>query len=266
MSFSNEIDAFRNFAKTFPENSTLLINTYDGLKGAENAAAVAKEMESEGRRLNAVRLDSGDLAETSKKVRKILDAQGLQYVGIFASGDLDEYAIEKLRRRGAKIDAFGVGTRMSTSSDRPYVDVVYKLSCKVDRGVSVPAMKLSKRKTTLPGKKQIYRQYDRDDKYSKDIISLDYEKIDGEPLLIHAMQEGIVICSAPNLDDIRKGTLENLLHLQNVYKRLKNTPSYPIVLSPALKKIKSQLARRLKNKKTPEEKLLSLEQKAQPNS
>ncbi len=246
MSFENEIDAFRNFAKTFPENSTLLIDTYDDLKGAENAAAVAKEMESEGQKLNAVRLDSGDLAETSKKVRKILDAQGLQYVRIFASGDLDEYAIEELRRRRAKIDAFGVGTRMSTSSDRPYVDVVYKLSCRVERGVPAPTMKLSKGKTTLPGLKQIYRQRNEDDKYSKDIISLDSEKIDGEPLLIHAMQKGNVIYDAPSLDDIRKSTLENLLHLHKVYKRLKKTPLYPIVLSPALKKIKSQLARRLK--------------------
>jgi nicotinate phosphoribosyltransferase len=246
MSFDNEIDAFRNFAKTFPENCTFLIDTYDDLKGAENAGAVAKEMESEGQKLNAVRLDSGDLAEISKKVRKILDAQGLPYVRIFASGDLDEYAIEKLRKRGAKIDAFGVGTRMNTSSDRPYLDVVYKLACKVERGVPVPAMKLSKGKTTLPGMKQVYRQRDEDDKYFKDIISLDYEKIDGEPLLIHAVQRGKVIYSAPSLDDIRKRAVENLLHLQDVYKRLKKTRSYPIVLSPALKKIRSQLARRLK--------------------
>jgi len=246
MSFDHEIDAFRSFAKTFPENSTLLIDTYDDLKGAENAALVAKEMEKKGHKLNAVRLDSGDLLGLSKRVRQILDAHKLQYVKIFASGDLDEYAIEELVKKGAKIDAFGVGTRMSTSFDRPYVDVVYKLSGKVERGVFVPAMKLSKGKITLPGKKQIFRHLDKEGKYVKDTIGLEHEKIKGEPLLVHVMRKGHITYDAPALDEIRKKNLKNLAQLPNGYKSLTNAPSYPIVLSPALKKTRNQLAAQLR--------------------
>jgi len=127
MAYEKEIDAFRAFAKTFPDKSTLLIDTYNDLAGAENAILVAKELEAKGHKLGGVRLDSGDLAEISKKVRQMLDKNGLEYVDIFASGDLDEYRIEELLKKGAKIDAFGVGTRMGTSSDRPSVDVIYKL-------------------------------------------------------------------------------------------------------------------------------------------
>ncbi len=127
MSYPKEIDAFRAFAKTFPNKTTLLIDTYDDLAGAEKAAEVAKELETKGFRLGGVRLDSGDLAETSKKVRKILDDAGLGYVKIFASGDLEEFKIAQLLEDGAPIDAFGVGTKMGTSADRPYLDGIYKL-------------------------------------------------------------------------------------------------------------------------------------------
>ena len=102
MSYPKEIDAFRAFAKTFPNKSTLLIDTYDDISGAEKAAVVAKELEAKGFKLGGVRLDSGDLAQTSKKVRKILDAQGLDYVKIFASGDLDEFKIQELLSKGAR--------------------------------------------------------------------------------------------------------------------------------------------------------------------
>ncbi|MCJ7632026.1 nicotinate phosphoribosyltransferase, partial [Candidatus Bathyarchaeota archaeon] len=245
MSFDHEIDAFRNFVKTFPENSTLLIDTYNDLKGAENAVVVAKQMEKEGFRLNAVRLDSGNLLEISKSVRRILDMHGLTYVKIFASGDLDEYVIEDLLEEGAKIDAFGVGTRMSTSFDRPYVDVVYKLSGKVERGVFVPAMKLSKGKITLPGKKQIFRQYNKEGKCVKDTIGLENEKIKGEPLLRDVMRKGHIACDFPALLEIRKIAHDNLSQLPDEYKKLSNASTYPVILSSALKRIKNQLAAQL---------------------
>ena len=245
MSFDHEIDAFRNFVKTFPENSTLLIDTYNDLKGAENAVVVAKQMEKEGSRLNAVRLDSGNLLEISKSVRRILDMHGFTYVKIFASGDLDEYVIEDLLEEGAKIDAFGVGTRMSTSFDRPYVDVVYKLSGKVERGVFVPAMKLSKGKITLPGKKQIFRQYNREGKCVKDIIGLENEKIKGESLLRDVMRKGHIACDFPALLEIRKIAHDNLSQLPDEYKKLSNASTYPVILSSALKRIKNQLAAQL---------------------
>jgi nicotinate phosphoribosyltransferase len=247
MSFDKEIDSFRAFSRTFPKTSTFLIDTYDDIKGAENAAIVAKEMEKEGHRLNAVRLDSGDLLSLSKKVRHILDGHGLNYVEIFASGDLDEYAIEELVVKGAKIDAFGVGTRMSTSYDRPYVDVVYKLSGKVENGVFVPAMKLSKGKMTLPGKKQIFRQRNEKGKYTKDIIGLDHEEIGGEPLLVKTMKNGGIVYDLPMLEEIREIALRNLSDLPEEYKRLTNAPLYPVELSRELNRIKSHLKSRLRS-------------------
>jgi nicotinate phosphoribosyltransferase len=247
MFFDREIDSFRTFAKTFPENSTLLIDTYDDLKGAENAAIVARELEKEGHRLNAVRLDSGDLLGLSRKVRRILDNDGLGYVKIFASGDLDEYVIEDLIGKGAEIDAFGVGTRMSTSYDRPYVDVVYKLSGKIERGVFVPAMKLSKGKVTLPGKKQIFRQKDRKGRYVKDIIGLEAEAIGGERLLVKVLERGEIVYDVPTLEEIRDATLKNLSELPERYKKLTRAPSYPVELSRELNRIKTQLMSQLKH-------------------
>jgi nicotinate phosphoribosyltransferase len=247
MFFDREIDSFRAFAKTFPDTSTFLIDTYDDLKGAENAAIVAKELEKSGHRLNAVRLDSGDLLGLSKKVRQILDSHGLDYVKILASGDLDEYAIEELLKKGAKIDAFGVGTRMSTSYDRPYVDVVYKLSGKVEHGTFVPAMKLSKGKITLPGMKQIFRQMNRKGRYIKDIIGLEHEKVHGKPLLGKVMENGHIAHGMPTLEEIRTVALKNLAEFPDRCKNFSHAAVYPVELSRELSKIKNHLMRRLKN-------------------
>jgi nicotinate phosphoribosyltransferase len=197
--------------------------------------------------LKAVRLDSGDLLSLSKRVRQILDSHGFDYVKIFASGDLDEYVIEDLLKKGAKIDSFGVGTRMSTSYDRPYVDVVYKLSGKVEDGVFVPAMKLSKGKITLPGKKQIFRQRDKKGKYAKDIVGLEDEKIRGESLLVKVMENGKIVCDLPTLADIRNATLKNLLELPCRYKKLGHAPLYPVGLSHGLSKIRNQLTSQLRS-------------------
>jgi len=247
MFFDNEIEAFRVFAKTFPKTSTLLIDTFDDIKGAEKAAVVAKELEKKGFRLNAVRLDSGNLVEISKKVRALLDEKGLSYVKIFASGDLDEYKIEELLSKGARIDSFGVGTRMSTSEDRPYVDIIYKLCEKMDKkGKFVPTMKLSKGKITLPGRKQVFRVRDKMGNFVKDIIALHNEKVEGEPLLVRVMEKGEIIYDLPSLEDIRKRALENLSKLPMKYKRLKDAPHYPVVLSPRLKKMLNELTSELK--------------------
>jgi len=247
MFFDREIDSFRAFAKTFPSTSTLLIDTYDEVLGAENAASVAKELEKKGHRLNAVRLDSGDLYSLSNKVRAILDQHGLSYVKIFASGDLDEYAIDKLVRKGAKIDAFGVGTRMSTSIDRPYVDVVYKLAGRVERGDFLATMKLSEGKLTLPGKKQIYRQRDRQGKYAKDIIGLEDEDIEGDRLLKKFMERGQIVREMPSLEQVRKETLKNLLGLPEKFKRLKSALSYTVDLSLKLRTMRNEMESRLRS-------------------
>ena len=247
MFFDKEIEAFRAFAKTFPKTSTLLIDTFDDIKGAEKAAIVAKALEKKGFRLGGVRIDSGDLVEISKKVRTLLDEKGFNYVKIFASGDLDEYKIEELLRKGAKIDAFGVGTRMSTSEDRPYVEIIYKLSEKMDKTRKfVPTMKLSKGKITLPGRKQVFRVKDKRSNFVKDIIALDNEKVEAEPLLIKVMDKGQIIYDLPTLEAIRERALENLSKLPMKYKRLKTAFHYPVELSPGLKKMINELTSELK--------------------
>jgi nicotinate phosphoribosyltransferase len=135
---------------------------------------------------------------------------------------------------------------MSTSYDRPYVDVVYKLSGKVEGEVFVPAMKLSKGKITLPGRKQIFRQRKRQGKCVKDIIGLEDERIDGEPLLVKAMEKGEITYDLPTLEETRNTALKNLANLPDEYKRLRNAPRYPVELSPKLEKIKNQLTKQIR--------------------
>jgi nicotinate phosphoribosyltransferase len=246
MLFKREVDSFRAFVKTFPDKSTLLIDTFDDIKGAEKAAIVAKELEEKGFKLGGVRLDSGDLAELSKKIRELLDKNGLNYVKIFASGDLDEYKVEKLLKEGAKIDAFGVGTKMGTSADRPYVDIIYKLSEKTnEKGKASPIMKLSKGKATLPGRKQVFRFKDEMGSFVKDVIALESEKIDGEPLLVKVMEKGKIAYDLPSLEEIRKRALEGLSKFPDKYKKLKGAPRYPVELSLGLKKLIKELRRKL---------------------
>jgi len=247
MLFEREIDSFRAFAKTFPDKPTLLIDTFDDVKGAEKAAMVAKELEEKGFRLGGVRLDSGDLVEISKKVRGLLDEKGLKYVRIFASGDLDEYRIEELLEKGAEIDAFGVGTRMGTSADRPYVDIIYKLCEKMNKkGEFSPIMKLSKGKVTLPGRKQVFRFKDERGNFVKDIIALEDEKINGEPLLVKVMEKGKTVYGLPSLNEMRKIALESLSKLPEKYKKLKGAPRYPVELSGELKRLIKELREKLK--------------------
>jgi nicotinate phosphoribosyltransferase len=248
MLFEREIDSFRAFTKTFPDKSTLLIDTFDNIKGAENAATVAKELEKKGFRLGAVRLDSGDLVEISKRVRELLDKNGLDYVEIFASGDLDEYKIEELLKKGAKIDSFGVGTKMGTSEDRPYLDVIYKLSEKMnENGEFSPIMKLSQGKITLPGRKQVFRFTDKRGNFLKDIIALDDEKMNGgQPLLIKVMEKGEMIYDLPSLEEIRKRAFDNVSRLPEKYKKVKNAPHYSVELSRRLKMLTRELTERIK--------------------
>ena len=238
MSYPKEIDAFRAFAKTFPDKSTLLIDTYDDIAGAEKAVVVAKELQAKGIRLGGVRLDSGDLAESSKKIRKILDAQNLQFAKIFASGDLDEYKVTELLSADAPIDSFGVGTKMGTSADRPYLDGIYKL-CETQTadGKFAPIMKLSKDKITLPGRKQVYRFTNGDGTFKRDTIALTDESAMGEPLLVKVMDQGKLLIKLPSLEKIRSFAAQNLKKLPQQYKVLTNAPAYPVELSEKLQKL-----------------------------
>jgi len=174
MAFDDERDAFRAYARRFPDGVVLLLDTYDTVQGVHHAVEVAQEVASEGISIGGVRLDSGDLLALSIAVRAILDRGGLSDVRIFASGDLDEHRIAALVAAGAPIDAFGVGTRMGTSADVSSLGTVYKL---IDDETG-PKLKLSDGKATLPGRKQVWRAD------GHDVLSLLDEHVsDARPLL-----------------------------------------------------------------------------------
>jgi nicotinate phosphoribosyltransferase len=150
--FATELEAFRAYAKDFPGRVTFLVDTYDTITGIKHAIATIKDFGPTGRL--GIRIDSGDLVALSRQARKMLDQAGLPHVRIVASGGLDEFSIDHLVRDGAKIDAFGVGTRMGVSADHPYLDTAYKLVNYEGR----PVMKLSRGKVTAPGRKQVFRR------------------------------------------------------------------------------------------------------------
>lgn len=184
MAHEDEAEAFRDFLDVFPEQSTLLVDTYDVHAAIEKIVAL-------GRKPGGVRLDSGDVLADSQWVRTRLDSVGWNDVKIFASGELDEERIEVLLRSGARIDAFGVGTALSTSSDSPNIGVIYKL-VEVDTGDTVrSAAKFSQEKITYPGRKQVFRFSGREGKFSEDVVSLDTEFFAGsDPLLVPVMRAG----------------------------------------------------------------------------
>lgn len=249
MSFKTELESFRAYASTFPDATTLLVDTYNYRKGIENAIRVAKELEVKGHKLRAIRLDSGDLAAISQAARAMLDRVGLIYVKIFASGNLDEYKIEKLLKDGAKIDTFGVGTNMGVSSDAPYLDVIYKLSQIDDEtGNTHPVMKLSKDKVTYPGKKQVFRLCDKKGWYLKDILALEGEKVGGNSLLIKVMENGKITSPLPSLQEIRAFVQDNLKVLPNKYKELHSKAEYPVILSKGLERMIAKVTRVIESK------------------
>jgi len=237
MSFPSEIEAFRAYVKTFPNKATLLIDTYDTIKGAKNAAIVAKELEKQGDRLSAVRLDSGDLCDLSKKVRQIFDEQGLHYVNIVASNDLNEYKIEELIRNGAKINGYGVGTEMITAKPVAAIPGVYKL-VEDDGGAKI---KLSPEKKTYPGKKQVYRVMGADGKCSHDILGLEYEGLAGTPLLEKVVKQGRRVTARRSLDEIRQYTLECVSKLPDYLKEVRVTQHYEMKISGGLNKLIDEL-------------------------
>lgn len=248
MSFANEGESFRAFFETFPDKCILLVDTYDTQEGIRNAIRVAKEFKAKGHLLKGIRLDSGDILQLSKMARRMLDAQGLTETRIFASGDLDEYKIKRLMSRGAPIDEFGVGTKMGVSADAPFLDVIYKIAEVTNaKGVFLPTMKLSKNKVTLPGRKQVYRVYDKKGLYQKDIIGLEKED-EGEPLLKKVMQAGEILCGPRPLPEIRETALKNLSFLKKGLRALRTDHPYPVLISQGLMKVVRSLTKELKKR------------------
>lgn len=231
MAFDNEPQAFASYAKLFPYNTVLLIDTYDTISGAKNAVKIARDLKKEGKHLLGVRLDSGDMVALSKAVRKILDDAGFSDVKIFASSGFDEYQISGVLSSGAAIDAFGVGTKMGVSADAPYFDIVYKMVRFDGRDVR----KLSPGKKTLAGEKQVFRRTAPDGRYLEDIIGIRDEAFnDAEPLLETVMGKGRRLHDPPTLQQLQDRSKANFSRLDETYKALDEKHPYPVKISPRL--------------------------------
>jgi nicotinate phosphoribosyltransferase len=233
MAFEDEIDAFRTFLRDFPDRAVLLIDTFDVEEGARRAVKVFKELEGEGVRPRGVRIDSGDLAQLARSVRKILDEAGLTQVPIMASGDLDEYRIKDLLDDDAPLHAFGVGTQLGTSGDAPSLGSVYKL---VDDEQG-PKIKLSTGKATLPGCKQVWR-FEENGHFERDVIAQESEEIGGaRPLLRKVMANGRRMRPPETLQALRDRCSDALERVPTELKSLEEKHEYPVETSPQLRRL-----------------------------
>lgn len=269
MSFDSEYEAFAAYAKSYPDATVLLVDTYDVLKsGVPNAIKVAKEvLEPMGKRLKGIRLDSGDLAYLSKAARKQLDKAGLTDCIIVASNGLDEYTIASLNRQGAMIDSYGVGERLITSSTTPVFGAVYKLVAVIGKDAIIPKIKISEtaEKITNPGIKDIYRVYDEEGKAVADYLTIKGEVIDPtEPvryidpvkywknrsfenctfklLQQPIFQNGELVYEIPKLSDVRdyvRHQLENEIWEEE--QRFENSHPHYLDMSPAMFELKMSL-------------------------
>jgi nicotinate phosphoribosyltransferase len=226
----DEAESFERFAYAQPDNVILLIDTYDTEAAAEKVVALAPRLQQKGIRIKGVRLDSGDLADLARKVRRILDAGGLAEARILASGNLDEEAVRTLVQSGAPIDDFAIGTRLDTSADVPYLDCAYKLQEYAGRA----RRKRSTGKDTWPGRKQVYRQLGPDGRMVGDILTLEDDPQQGEPLLQLVMCAGQRLYPSPPLSEVRRYAAAELLRLPDHLRQLEVEPPYAVSIAPAL--------------------------------
>lgn len=225
----DEAQAFEQFARSQPDNAVLLLDTYDTERAAQTVVEVARRLAPDGIAIKGVRLDSGDLAAHARRVRAILDRGGLTGVTIFASGNLDEFGLSDLLARRAPIDGFGIGTRMNTSADAPYLDCVYKLV----EYAGVPRRKRSEGKATWPGCKQVFRRLGADGRIDADCIALDGEYQDGIALLAPVMLDGARL-ALPTLDASRDYAARQLTTLPTRTRALTAAAPVAVGISPAL--------------------------------
>ncbi len=265
MSFPSEIDAFRAFADSYPDSCLLLVDTYDSVQGINNAITVFKELRAKGHEPVGIRLDSGDLAYLSKLARKMLDAAGFEKAVVMASGDIDEYLLESLNNQGAKIDIYGVGTKLITSEDMPSLGGVYKMSAIEENGILSPRMKISDSlvKVTNPGFKTLYRLYDKDSGMAAaDLIALRTEKLADPITLTHETERwktttlkgytkremlykifdgGKNIYNCPTLDEIVEFAEAEKAKFWDEYKRIDNPQIYKVNISDELYSLKHEI-------------------------
>jgi len=240
MAHEDEGAAFENFLDAFPEDSVLLIDTY-------NVRNAIQKIVSAGRKPAGVRLDSGDLAKESRWVRRELDRAGWKDVKVFASGDLDEFKIAQLIAEGAAIDAFGVGTALATPGDAPHLSMIYKL-VEVERGGTVrEAAKFSQSKVTYPGRKQVFRYAGRDGRFEYDKIALEREPANGgQPLLSCVMRGGKRIAVPETVPELRERCLASLGKLPPRYRRINRNAKYPVRYSKNLDALLEKVRRRVR--------------------
>jgi len=243
MAFDHEIDAFRAYFKVFPENTTLLLDTYDTIDAAQLAAEF-------GPKLRGVRLDSGDLVGLSKQVRAILDKAGMRQTKILVSGDLNEFKLAEMIAAGAQIDLFGVGTDLSTSRDAPSLGGVYKLvEVEFDDRVK-PKMKLSRDKVTYPYRKQIWRAAASDGSFIGDVIArADETDLSGATLLAPVMRGGQISATLPGLFEMQEHARRQIASLPAPHRRLIEAQPYPVRYSDKLEQSRLALLREFEKQK-----------------
>lgn len=229
----DEVDAFEHFAFAQPDNVLLLIDTYDTEAAAHKVVSLSGRLRNKGIHVKGVRLDSGDLADHARKVRRILDEGGLHEAQILASGNLDEYRIDDLVRSGAPIDSYAVGTAMTTSADAPSLDCAYKLQEYAGR----PCRKRSEGKATWPGRKQVYRRQEAKGLIEADIVTLETDSSHGEPLLQTFMHQGKRMNPYPSLAEIRARAADQLSRLPQGLRTLGDAPSFDVTIAPALRRL-----------------------------
>ncbi len=236
----DELTAFEDFARSHPRSNTMLIDTYDTEAAAASLVPLALKLQQEGIDIQAVRLDSGDLGEHSRRVRAILDSAGLDRTRIFASGNLDEYALKTLLSDGAPIDGFGVGTRMNTSADHPYFDCAYKLQ----EYAGAPRRKRSEGKATWPGRKQVYRWRDADGSFAGDLLTTVEDVAGDEALLQPVMRAGQRLAAPLPLTAIRDHAAAQLAALPEALRNLEAAAVYPVSVGKPLQALARYVDRR----------------------
>lgn len=265
LSFDSELAAFREYARMYPNSCLLLVDSYDTLKsGLPNAIKVFDELRAGGHKPVGIRLDSGDLAYLSKVARKMLDDAGYKDALIFASGDIDENVILHLKTQGAKIDCYGVGTKLITSADQPALGGVYKLSAIEQGGKIYPKMKFSnsEEKMTNPGVKELYRLYSPDGFAIADLIalkgetfskpltithpierwkSMTLEDFTMKSLLVPIFENGRQVYTVPSINDIAANARAEMDKLWDEYKRIINPHIYKVDYSDGLYNLKQSL-------------------------
>ncbi len=234
---ADERAAFESFVRAQPDNAVLLIDTYDTERAAHIVVELASKLKNEGVAIKGVRIDSGDLGDHSRRVRAILDAAGLADITIFASGNLDEYRLQELVAQQAPIDGFGVGTRMNTSADAPYLDCAYKLQEYEAR----PRRKRSEGKATWPGRKQVFRQYGADGRLAGDVLTLATEKLPGTPLLSPVMRDGCLLAAPPSLSAARAHASSELARLPQRLRSLDDADPYAVDIAPVLRNLAADI-------------------------